>query len=197
VSVRLGLLAILGEGNCYGYQLRTELDRRTGSRGPVNVGQIYNTLDRLERDKLVRKAGPDGEAKSNYYEITDAGQREVDTWLRTPEPDPVELASKVALAVTLQGGRASDIIHLQRDFTSERLRGIRATDSPSTAEQLTTAIVVNSQRWGLEAELRALDAAESMIDAAAAAGLGVLPLNTDVPKRGRPPKAEQPETYLA
>ena len=55
MSVRQSLLAILDQGPCYGYQLRTEFDRRTGSTWPINVGQIYNTLDRLERDKLIRR----------------------------------------------------------------------------------------------------------------------------------------------
>ena len=56
MSVRQSLLAILDQGPCYGYQLRAEFDRRTGSTWPLNVGQIYNTLDRLERDGFVAKA---------------------------------------------------------------------------------------------------------------------------------------------
>ena len=55
MSVRLSLLAILDQGPCYGYQLRAEFDRRTGSTWPLNVGQIYNTLERLERDGLVSR----------------------------------------------------------------------------------------------------------------------------------------------
>jgi DNA-binding PadR family transcriptional regulator len=45
VSVRQSLLAILDQGPCYGYQLKSEFDRRTGSTWPLNVGQIYNTLE--------------------------------------------------------------------------------------------------------------------------------------------------------
>src|SRR6185437_15786259 len=97
VSVRLSLLALLAQGSSYGYQLRTELDWRTGGAGPINVGQIYNTLDRLERDKLVRKTG-----EANYYEITPAGRLAVDEWFATPSPHS-ELAEKLALAATLPG----------------------------------------------------------------------------------------------
>ena len=83
MSVRQSLLAILDQGPCYGYQLRGEFDRRTGSTWPLNVGQIYNTLDRLERDGLVEKADH-GDEGQIYYLITDAGRTEVASWLGSP-----------------------------------------------------------------------------------------------------------------
>ncbi len=83
MSVRQSLLAILDQGPCYGYQLRAEFDRRTGSTWPLNVGQIYNTLDRLERDGLVAKGDTDAQGHV-YYAITDAGSAEVAAWLASP-----------------------------------------------------------------------------------------------------------------
>ena len=70
-------------GPCYGYQLRAEFDRRTGSTWPLNVGQIYNTLDRLERDGFVSKGVTDEDGHV-YYEITDAGSLEVSAWITSP-----------------------------------------------------------------------------------------------------------------
>ena len=72
MSVRQSLLAILDQGPCYGYQLRAEFERRTGSTWPLNVGQIYTTLDRLERDGLVAKGETDDQGHV-FYDITDAG----------------------------------------------------------------------------------------------------------------------------
>ena len=43
----------------YGYQLRAEFEARTGATWPLNVGQVYTTLSRLERDGLVEPAGED------------------------------------------------------------------------------------------------------------------------------------------
>jgi DNA-binding PadR family transcriptional regulator len=83
MSVRQSLLAILDQGPCYGYQLRSEFDRRTGSTWPLNVGQIYNTLERLERDGLVQR----GDADENghiYWHITPEGSAEVSEWLASP-----------------------------------------------------------------------------------------------------------------
>lgn len=106
MSVRLSLLAILDQGPCYGYQLRAEFDRRTGSTWPLNVGQIYNTLDRLERDGLVLKGETDDQGHV-YWEITDAGRAEVSAWLASPVERTSgtrdELAIKLAIAATLPG----------------------------------------------------------------------------------------------
>ena len=64
MSVRLGLMALLAEGDSYGARLRTEFEERTGGTWPLNVGQVYTTLERLVRDGLVepgrrgRRRGP-------------------------------------------------------------------------------------------------------------------------------------------
>src|SRR6187431_415146 len=83
MSVRHGLLAILAQGPCYGYQLRQEFDRRTGGTWSLNVGQVYSTLDRLERDGLVETAGTDAEGRA-IYAITNAGRTEAHEWLIGP-----------------------------------------------------------------------------------------------------------------
>jgi DNA-binding PadR family transcriptional regulator len=66
VSVRNALLALLEQGPRYGYQLRAEFEHRTGGTWPLNVGQVYTTLARLERDGLVEGRGADGEGRVMY-----------------------------------------------------------------------------------------------------------------------------------
>ncbi len=61
MSVRHALLALLSEGPKYGLQLREEFEARTGEVWPLNVGQVYTTLQRLERDGLV-ESDDDGDA---------------------------------------------------------------------------------------------------------------------------------------
>ena len=70
MSIRQGLLALLEQGPMYGYQLRAEFEARTGATWPLNVGQVYTTLGRLERDGLVEPAGDDGDGHA-VYRITD------------------------------------------------------------------------------------------------------------------------------
>nr|BFF10715.1 hypothetical protein GCM10025699_20180 [Microbacterium flavescens] len=121
MSVRQSLLAILDQGPCYGYQLRAEFDRRTGSTWPLNVGQIYNTLDRLERDGLVAKGEID-EHGHVYWQITDAGAAVVRQWLGAPvarsQGTRDELAIKLAVAATLPGVDVAEIIQAQRRASS-------------------------------------------------------------------------------
>ncbi|SEN01221.1 PadR family transcriptional regulator [Cryobacterium luteum] len=199
MSVRQSLLAILNQGPCYGYQLRSEFDRRTGSTWPLNVGQIYNTLDRLERDGLVRKADIDAEGQ-NYVEITDAGRTEVAEWLGSPVVRTLatrdELAIKLAIAVTLPGVDIAQVIQVQRTATMRTLQELtrtkNATTDPESSEQLAWLLVIDSLIFAAEAEARWLDHSESRLARARAAGFAApLPLNTEVPKRGRPAKTVQ------
>jgi DNA-binding PadR family transcriptional regulator len=195
------LLAILNQGPCYGYQLRAEFDRRTGSTWPINVGQIYNTLDRLERDGLVQKANIDADGQ-NYYEITDAGRAEVTNWLGSPVVRAAaardELAIKLAIAVTLPGVDIARVIQVQRNSTlttlQELTRTKNATDNPESSEELAWLLVVDSMIFAAEAEVRWLDHSETRLARAVAAGVaGPIPLSTEVPKRGRPAKVSTVE----
>jgi DNA-binding PadR family transcriptional regulator len=176
VSVRLSLLALLDQGACYGYQLRTELDWRTGGTGPINVGQIYNTLDRLERDKLVRKTG-----QNNYYEITEAGRDAVSTWFASASPTS-DLPAKLALASTLPGVDVGGIIRIQR---ASAVEPPQTAPTPTTPEGLTRAIMTAAAAAAIESERLVLDETQRLLE------LGIAPtaLNAEIPKRGRPAKA--------
>ena len=192
MSVRRSLLAILGQGPCYGYQLRAEFDRRTGSTWPLNVGQIYNTLDRLERDGLVVKSEADAQGHV-YYEITDAGRADVSTWLHTPAPRASgprdELAIKIAVAATLPGVDGVSIVRAQRAASAvmlERLREDRgAAGDPQDAESLASALVADSILFAAEAEARWLEHAEALLSRHPDSAIA-LALASDRPRRGRP-----------
>ena len=86
MSVRYALLALLSEGPKYGLQLRQEFEARTGEVWPLNVGQVYTTLQRLERDGLVESDDTDPDSTQKAFRITPGGQTDLDRWLRTP-PD--------------------------------------------------------------------------------------------------------------
>jgi len=194
MTVRQSLLAILDQGPCYGYQLRAEFDRRTGSTGPLNVGQIYNTLDRLERDGLVAKGATD-EQGHVYYAITDAGSLEVAAWLSSPvsraRGTRDELAVKLAIAATLPGVDVAALIRAQRaesranlEALTRRPRSIAETGPEAVAR----AVVADAMIAHAEAELRWLDRTERRLGAQPEHAMA-LELATERPKRGRPAKA--------
>ena len=196
MSVRGSLLAILDQGPCYGYQLRAEFDRRTGSVWPLNVGQIYNTLDRLEREGLVAKAEIDDEGHV-YWEITDAGRAAAREWLAEPLERPQggrdELAVKIALAATLPGSDVAAVIHSERLAALARLESLdtakTARGSQDHREELARALVLDAMISRAEAEMRWLDRADERL-AGHQHHTMALGLSTARPKRGRPARLD-------
>ncbi|MET2012105.1 PadR family transcriptional regulator [Microbacterium chocolatum] len=193
MSVRQSLLAILDQGACYGYQLRAEFDRRTGSTWPLNVGQIYNTLDRLERDGMVRRGDAD-ERGHVYWHITDLGRAQVTAWWEEPVPRNGgvrdTLAMKLAVAATLPGVDAAELVRRQREVSARALEELRATQteaSPATLdpEDFARALVQDAVAFQAEAEVRWLDHLAALLAEHPAHAMG-LSLSTQTPKRGRP-----------
>ncbi|MFK4790639.1 PadR family transcriptional regulator [Microbacterium sp. ZW T5_56] len=195
MSVRQSLLAILDQGPCYGYQLRSEFDRRTGSTWPLNVGQIYNTLERLERDGLVERGDADDQGHV-FWEITDAGRAEVGAWLSSPVERSGgtrdELAIKLAVAATLPGVDVTAVIQTQRRATLSQLQELNrakyAGAAPDSPEELAWSLVVDSMIFQTEAEARWLDHTEQRLRLHPQHALE-LELSTERPKRGRPAKS--------
>ncbi len=172
MSIRQGLLAMLDNGPRYGAQLRAEFETRTGATWPLNVGQVYTTLARLERDGLVEAEGQDG-AGHISYRITDAGSREVALWFASPvereAPARDELAIKLAFAVTVPGLDVRTLIGRQRTATLGALQDYTALkdslyDDP---DELPWLLVLESLIFGAEAEVRWLDHVEARVARAA------------------------------
>ena len=202
VSVRQSLLAILDQGPCYGYQLRAEFDRRTGSTWPLNVGQIYNTLDRLERDGLVEKDDVD-EQGHVYWQITDAGSAEVASWLSSPvergQATRDELAIKLAVAATLPGIDVAAVIQTQRTASLRQLQTLnraKFAGGDGSPEELAWSLVIDSMIFAAEAEVRWLDHTEQRLAMHPQHAM-TLELATERPKRGRPQKAAATEALIA
>src|SRR5659263_122600 len=128
MSIRRGLLALLAQEPMYGAQLRSEFESRTGGTWPLNVGQVYTTLARLERDGLVEAAwGADAEGRINYR-LTDLGRTEVQRWWSAPvdrgDTPRDELVIKLALAVTVPGVDIQRLVQTQRTATLRHLQDL-------------------------------------------------------------------------
>ena len=105
---------------------RKEFEDRTGEVWPLNVGQVYMTLQRLERDGLVESDGNGEDGPQKAFRITSAGERELAGWLRTPpdlsSPPRDELVMKVLMALRMPGTDPHEAIQAPR-----RQRELRAT----------------------------------------------------------------------
>lgn len=170
MSVRFGLLALLEHQPMYGYQLRQEFEASTGATWPLNIGQVYSTLARLQRDGLVSESDA-GDESQHVYAITDAGRREVRAWFASPvrheSPPRNELAIKLALAVRTPDVDVRDVIQAQRVATMRVLQEYtRAREA--AADDLSWQLVADSLIFAAEAEVRWLDHCETSLVRAAA-----------------------------
>ena len=165
MSVKHGLLALLADGPRYGYQLRADFETRTGGAWPLNAGQVYTTLGRLERDGLVVQQGQDSEGHL-FYALAEPGRQELASWLETPvdraPPPRDELAIKLALAADLSGVDPRTVVQRQRTATVSSLQGLtRQRAQALDASDLGCLIVLDALRASAEAELRFLDTCDA------------------------------------
>ena len=164
MSVKLSLLALLAEAPRYGYELKAEFERRTGDTWPLNVGQVYTTLDRLTRDGLVIPSEQD-DAGHLYYALTDAGRDAVAGWWAAPvepaTPPRDELAIKLALAVTAPGVDVEGVLSTQRAATMRAMQALNGRKR-RTAD-LSERLVVESLLFAAEAQVRWLDHCERVL----------------------------------
>lgn len=169
MSVRFGLLALLSEGDAYGYVLRARFEEATGGSWPLNIGQVYTTLSRLERDGLVAGTGTDTEGRV-MYTLTDAGQAELSSWWSAPversDRPRDELAIKVSLAVTSPGVGVAAVLQTQRAATIRSLQDLtRLKRHGGVAGSTATPwrLVLESMVFAAEAEVRWLDFCEAAL----------------------------------
>ncbi len=171
VSVRHALLALLSEGPKYGLQLREEFEARTGEVWPLNVGQVYTTLQRLERDGLVESDGDGQDGPQKDFRITPAGTQELTTWLRTPpdmsSPPRDELVMKVLVALRVPGTDARDVIQVHRRYLVELMQQWTRIKDAEAESDISLALVVDAELFRLDAVVRWLDAADGRIKRAA------------------------------
>lgn len=167
MSVRHALLALLSGGSKYGLQLRQEFEAGTGEVWPLNVGQVYTTLQRLERDELVEPSGADGDGSQQLYGITDSGRAELDGWLRSPPdasaPPRDELVMKVLVAMRVPGADVDEVVQVHRRHLVELMQEYTRLKQDLADEDLALGIVVDAELFRLDGVIRWLDAAASRI----------------------------------
>jgi DNA-binding PadR family transcriptional regulator len=188
MSVRHALLALLSEGPKYGLQLREEFEARTGEVWPLNVGQVYTTLQRLERDGLVESDDSTDEGPQKGFRITSGGAEELAAWLRTPpdlsSPPRDELVMKVLVALRIPGVDVHEVIQVHRRYLVELMQQWTRLKEDEAGFDLGLALVVDAELFRLDSVIRWLDAADGRLKRAATDGLPA-PVSTALPRLRR------------
>lgn len=163
--MKFALLSLLNRRPAHGYALKLELDSMTGHVWALNIGQVYLTLSRLERDGLVTASAADDEGRV-IYGITSEGRAEIRAWLVQPSAlvgsvrDALSL--KIALSVATQDPEIDTILAEQRSAT---LTTIRELTRLKSGEDIGWTLMLEAMRFRADAELRWLDFVHDMLQA--------------------------------
>ncbi len=167
MSVPMSILALLDERPMYGLQLKEEFEVRTGGVWPLNVGQVYTTLNRLERDGLVLMQ-VEHDDTHKVYEITESGRASLNSWFSRPTrhviPARDEIVLKLVLAAANPDAEITAILQTERRAALRRLQEYTKlkTDAGDQAD-LGWLMAVDSLIFKTESRVRWLDACEERI----------------------------------
>lgn len=169
MGIKEGLLALLADGPRHGYQLKLDLEAATGDAISVNVGQIYGTLQRLERDGLIESGGKDGDGRE-VYEIKSPGVDALRHWVSNPVDLAAagrdEISIKVLLALFTEGLDPHEVIEGQRRSTMGLLQDFTQLRSRDNDGDLAWQLHLDRLMYSAEAELKWLDRVEERLKTA-------------------------------
>lgn len=138
MSLRYGMLGLLAEEPLHGYEMKSRFEALLGGVWEVNIGQVYTTLQRLERDGLIEAVGERGDRGKRAYQITAAGRQQLAAWLTEPETEPQflreALSVKLLLLRRLTKGQVDSLIARQRRVYLQRLRDLAALERQARQE---------------------------------------------------------------
>ena len=139
MSLKYGILGLLTEEPLHGYEIKTRFEAMLGGTWEVNIGQVYTTLQRLERDELVEAVGERGDRGRLAYQVTTGGQAELQRWLTEPEAVPQqlhdELFVKLMLIRRLANGNLEGLIARQRRVYLQHLRDLAELERQARVEK--------------------------------------------------------------
>jgi DNA-binding PadR family transcriptional regulator len=167
MALHHALLSLLAEGETYGYELKAAFERAVGPQwGALNIGHLYQVLDRLKRDGLVAVVRSEPQPRRPdrlIYAITADGREELGRWLDTPSPPATGYRDDLylKLVAAARAGALAAVIRREREVLLGELHALRALPSGDAL----AALLTEGAALQVEARLRLLERAEE--DAAA------------------------------
>lgn len=186
MPIHHAVLALLADGSSYGYELKARFEESVGPQwGALNIGHLYQVLDRLERDKLVTKRVVPQQDRPNrvVYRLTKAGREELDTWLETPFVRPAyrdDLFLKLFAASRLGRGQLKQLLELQREAFLGELAALSKLRREHKGDTL-ISLLIEAAVLHTKADLRLVDLAESASADLASSGTEVAQDESDAP----------------
>jgi DNA-binding PadR family transcriptional regulator len=167
MNVHFALLALLAHGPRTGRWLREEIAAGPSGMLPLNAGQVYPALARLELAGLVESGGAGVDDPQQEFRITAGGQRELAGWLRTtPAPGAQpgdELVLKIQLAGQVPGTDVHEVIQAHRRHLIELMQRRTRARPDGAGQNLGRALASYAELFRLDSVIRWLDAAEKLL----------------------------------
>lgn len=163
MSVRYAVLGLLADKAMHGYELKSRFDRITGGFWQLNFGQIYSTLDRLEREGLVERVAEPVGADRKIFRITVKGHDRLDEWVLRPVSQPRALRDDlfvrllfcdraVADPILRMIGRHRDVYELEMRKLAKRKAQLEKAGVAD--DGFITDLLIDAAQFHAEAELR-------------------------------------------
>ena len=193
MSIRHALLALLYEGPKYGLQLQQEFEAGTGEVWPLNVGQVYTTLQRLEQAGLVESEDGDGPQRS--FGLTAAGLDELTEWLQTPPemsaPPRDELVIKLLVALRLHDVDVRDLVQVHRRQLVRLMQQYTRLKEDASDDEIGLSLAVDAELFRLDALVRWLDAVDGRLKRIPRSAPAATPRIKSAPERLQRQKARR------
>jgi len=161
------VLALLSDKDSYGYELRGEFREAIGPQwGELNIGHLYQVLDRLVRDGLAtrREVSQTVRPDKYVYRLTPAGRAELDQWLETPFVREGgyrdDFFLKLLAAARLGTDRLREVLRIQRNAYLGELSALASLRSEHEHEPLVSLLIDAAIRH-TKANLEIVDEAEN------------------------------------
>lgn len=177
VAIQHGLLGILADGPSYGYQIKADVERSVGPEwGELNIGHVYQVLDRLVRDGYATRANRSagslpGRPARAVYTITAEGRSELDAWLSEPSTRSTGFREDWILKVTTAARRGEQAIHAvcstQRAARMAELQTLRSLRT-QYKDDAGASITIEAAIGHTQADLRLIDSVAGRYAAALA-----------------------------
>lgn len=128
MSLKFGILGLLADQSMHGYDVKVRFERLFAGTRELNIGQVYTTLQRLDRDGLVDTDGERGDRGKQAYRLTTAGASALEEWMASPDDEPQQLRQDIYLKLLLIGrlanGNLDGLLARQRHVYLQRLKDL-------------------------------------------------------------------------
>jgi DNA-binding PadR family transcriptional regulator len=163
MSLKFGILGLLAEQPLHAYSVKARFEDLLGGSWEVNIGQVYTTIQRLERDGLAEPAEPRGDRGRLPYRLTEVGRKALESWLAEPESEPEQLREaiylKLLLAARVANGDLPALLARQRRVYLQRLKDLAVLEETARSQgRDDLALLYQGAILHTEADLRWVDA---------------------------------------